>query len=214
MRKIIGTMAGFLALAPMAVAEEAPMAVLHLNTLKYTSGTEKTGTTSESVSSLKTASLADSWLMFVTKTGQSIYFLPFSDQKAVALGQFLNPALEVGVDIGLNNSKRGSNKESQNVFGAFVHYTLGMGAHSVELVGSFDMFSKATETTVGTTTTKTDLGLNIIAAEAYYVVPLSSNFSYVGGARYRITSGEEKESKTDISNSELDLTLAALRVRI
>lgn len=175
---------------------------------KTDAGTTKTDTTSLATAPVSLQLLA-SWGKY------NVYVWPVSGG-SVGVGYLVIDNLEVGLKLGLSSmeTKVGSADKvstSNNGYGVWALYTMGMGENYVELTVPINMSSGSAPGTVATEK-KTTSGMNF-GFSAEYFMPLAKNFVWGGGLSYTMNSGEEKDGSTKITNSGSDIGLTLTKFR-
>ena len=151
----------------------------------------------------------------------TLYYYPVNSG-SFGVGFNVTDALEISADLGIYSDKTDKPKEetSVNGLGLGVTYTVGAGPGDLELSLSLaHTGTKATIESVDTATgalvetekdeTKLSYGLEI----GYYV-EIYENVSYFGSVGYEMSSSEEKESKTEIDVTGMNVTVAGLYVEM
>ncbi len=195
---------------------------LQFSGLKWSSADEDTtdsaGTESkETTSTLKTSELGDA-LFWVTIDKFNLYFNPFTESSRLFnLGYMFTDALELGLDIGINNTKKDESKDetTENLYGLFATWYQPLGKWNLEATLNLDMVN--IENKIGATATtpssKTKVDGSNIKVQALFFYSLAKNAWYEGGLSYQMRN-LEGDGEAKVETSQIDVTLAGIRVSI
>jgi len=178
------------------------------STEKVEGGTEQKETTT----GIET--MPNSLFLQATWENISVYVYPTDNSMPLGVSYMPMKELEVGVNIGIDQTKADKAKTDSNTtkYGLFATYYLAAGPGMAELGLSFNSMTETGKgfsddaTPVKTNKAGTDIGL-----AASYVHELGKRFSYVGGLMYNIVATDNKEGKMKSSSNNLALNLASFR---
>lgn len=218
-----GLLAANLLVAGVATAAEGEVGLsLQFSGLKWSSldetKTDAAGNEAEETTTvLKTSDLGDA-LFWVTIDKLNIYFNPFTESSRIFnIGYMFTEALELGLDIAIENSKadESKNETMKNTYGLFATWYQPLGKWNVEASLYLDMINQETKTgaTASTAASKVKEDGSNIKVQGVFLYPLAKNAWYQAGLVYQMKNlegdGEEKTEATQI-----DVTLAGIRLAI
>lgn len=188
------------------------------NILTWTSETAKPeGGNDVESSSLKTT--PDDVTIGIFWKNYGLYVAPNSAGGAVGLSLYPQPEIEVGVLLGINNSKSkpdtGAETESNaNTLGLFGTYYQALNSTStLEYSATFALGSSDSESETAGVVTKTETKSNTFVIYAAYAYEVAKHFHMVPGIGFRSGSAKTESggvSSTD-KNSGLTLNIAHFR---
>ncbi|MCA2958909.1 MAG: hypothetical protein IOD12_01565 [Silvanigrellales bacterium] len=184
----------------------------------------------ETTSTLTTFPSLASFELAAYPEGYAVYLYPAVTGGSLWLGKAMSETMEVGVTLGLNNSKeKESKKESMtNTIGAYYWGSMPAGPGTFEAnINPFIEISSGKETTTTGTgatavtgevkTSGTQFGAY---ADALFVMAWGKNFEYAAGADLLFKTGSTTsklgagaEAEADVSSTDLGLILGKFRMK-
>lgn len=199
--------------------EEKASLSVQFSALKWSSTKTKeteSGTESEQQgTSLITGDLVDSTL-YLTTGKWNFYLYPFQDSNALVSGSYMVlDNLELGLDFGIQSQKvdKPKTEDRSTLFGFFATHFLAIGDNTLESGAVIDATSfRSTSTNPNTNEESTAESSGIfIKLSANYVVPLSKNLWYYGGAWVALQNEKPKSGDDKTATSQFGLTFAGIR---
>lgn len=178
--------------------------------------TDAAGTkASTTTSGISTLALADA-LVWVTIDKVNLYFNPFpGGAPLINIGYMLTNSLELGLDLGINQSKNDDTKEERinNIYGVFGTWYQPLGPGNLEASLFVDMINSENKTPGPSGLIETKADGTQIKLQAVYLYPLAKNAWYEGALAYTMRNLEgDGEAKDEAAI--IDVTLAGIRVQI
>lgn len=184
----------------------------------------------ETTSTLTTFAQYPALELAVFPEGYAVYLYPGLTGGSVWLGKAMSETMEVGLTLGMKNSKeKESKKESMdNTIGVYYWGSLAAGPGTFEAnVNPFLQIMSGKETvTAGTGAAATSSEVKTSGtqfgayADALYVMAWGKNFEYAAGAdllfktgTMKAKVGSGKEAETKVSTTDLGLVLGKFRVK-
>lgn len=187
---------------------------LQLPILKYTSSSIRTespeGSSSEKASDLNTQILDDGFVgMTLGKLG--LYIYPFHDgNNFVSVGYMITGSIELGADIGLNQSSRKeAGTKDSTMIGAWGYHYMSLGLLGLENGISINSSSKTDRNPPNPDNTSKEFSVKAASNVTY---PLAKNLRYIGGAFIRSKS-QDADGGSKTSTLQFGFILAGLRLK-
>jgi hypothetical protein len=164
--------------------------------------------------------------------GYAVYLYPAATGGSLWLGQAFGDAMELGVTLGLNNSKvdEPKNETMANSIGVYYWGSMpaGPGALEVNVNPNLTIMSGTEMTSAGEGAAAAAPAVEVkksgtmfgAYADALYVMPWGKNFDYAAGLDLTFTTGDSKakpkggtESKTKTTVMDMGIVLAKFRAK-
>lgn len=197
--------------------------------LTETTKPEKGDEVKETTSTLETFAIYPALEIAAFPEGYAVYLYPGLTGGSMWLGKAMSETMELGVTLGLNNSKKKEAKEESMTNSVGVYYwgsmAAGPGTFEANINPFLEISSGKETTTTGTGATATSVeaktsGMSFGAyADALYVLAWGKNFEYAVGADLLFKTGSMKteaggtEAEADKTTTDLGLVLGKFRLK-
>ncbi|HYX34932.1 MAG TPA: hypothetical protein VE954_17685 [Oligoflexus sp.] len=187
---------------------------LQIPVLKYTTSSIKTespqGSSNEKVNDLSTQVLDDGFIG-ITLGKLGLYLYPFDDgNHLVSAGYMITDNIELGVDLGLNqSSSQGAGTKDSTQIGAWGYYYSTLGSLGLENGLSLNTSSRTDRNPPNPDAKSDEFSIKISSTVVY---PLAKNLRYLGGAFIRNKS-LDGDGGIKTSTFQFGFILAGLRLK-